>query len=176
MKNVRTSHSIPHAEYFPRPGPRMGRGGGWVLRDEAREMTKFWPVVQNMVVQDLRVRYHRSVLGFFWTLLNPILMMATLTVVFSQLFGDNNWRHYAIYLFAGQVPWTLFAGSLNECSQLHRRQREADPENLPAKTDLPAVQVLINLTTFVLSLVALYFLVWMLGTRFSPADGRCCRS
>ncbi len=42
-----------------------------------------------MVMQDLRVRYQRSVLGFIWTLLNPILMLATLTIVFANLFDRS---------------------------------------------------------------------------------------
>ena len=52
-------------------------------------MIRFWPVIQNMVVQELRVRYQRSMLGFLWSLLNPILMMATLTLVFSQVLDDQ---------------------------------------------------------------------------------------
>src|SRR4051794_9687851 len=117
MKDVRTSTSIPHAEYFPQPGTMKGPRHWWdVLRGDARELTRFWPVIQNMVSQDLRIRYHRSMLGFFWTLINPILMMATLTIVFSQVFDQADWKEYAIYLFAGQVPWTLFGGSLTECA------------------------------------------------------------
>ena len=69
-----------------------------MIRGDARELTKFWPVVQNMVTQDLRIRYHRSFLGFFWTLLNPILMMATLTMVFSQVFGQKDWKEFAIFV------------------------------------------------------------------------------
>ena len=75
MKDVRTSPSIPHAEYFPQQGSSIGPGHWWrVVRGDARELTRFWPVIQNMVSQDLRIRYHRSMLGFLWTLINPILI------------------------------------------------------------------------------------------------------
>src|SRR5262249_23708022 len=97
----------PHAEFFP--PPRSARGPSrWLagIADDARQIARFWPVIQNMVVQELRVRYQRSMLGFLWTLLNPILMMATLTLVFSQLFGITRQR-YAVYLFAGMVPWSF---------------------------------------------------------------------
>src|SRR5690349_5404255 len=93
--------TAPHAEFFP--PPRSMRGPSrWlaVLLEERRELVRFWPVLQNMVVQELRVRYQRSVLGFFWTLLHPILMMATLTLVFSQVFRMSR-GDYAIHLFAG---------------------------------------------------------------------------
>ncbi len=170
MKNVRTSPSIPHAEYFPRPGSSRGPGHWWgVLRGDARELTKFWPVVQNMVSQDLRIRYHRSVLGFFWSLLNPILMMATLTCVFSQVFGLLDWKDYGIYLFAGMIPWTLFAGSLGDCSNCIVHSEGLIRKIYIPKLVFPIAKVLINLTTFVLSMVALYCLVALFGAKITPA-------
>ena len=83
--------------------------------EDVRQLARFGPVIQNIVVQDLRVRYQRSVLGFFWTLLNPILMMGTLALIFTQLIPQDPFR-FAIYLFAGMVPWGFLSGSLNECA------------------------------------------------------------
>src|SRR3954453_14254071 len=114
--DVQTTPKVPHADYFP--PPRSPRGPSrWLaaIVQEHRDLVRFWPVIQNMVVQELRVRYQRSVLGFFWTLLNPILMMATLTLVFSQLLGENP-RKYAIVLFSGMVPWGLLSTALSECA------------------------------------------------------------
>src|SRR5438067_1318924 len=88
--NTRTTPTAPHTEFFPAaPTPAAGSRLVAGVVDDATQLRKFWPVIQNMVAQELRVRYQRSVLGFFWTLLNPILMMLTLTVVFSQLLGQN---------------------------------------------------------------------------------------
>jgi homopolymeric O-antigen transport system permease protein len=171
MKNVRTSPSVPHAQFFPQPGTANGPGR-WlsVVRGDVRELAKFWPVLQNMVTQELRIRYHRSVLGFLWTLINPILMMATLTMVFSQLFGNgSDWKLYAIYLFAGQVPWSLFNGTLTDCSHCIVANEGLIRKIYLPKLIFPLAKVLINLTTFSLSLVALYFLAWLLGSRFTPA-------
>ena len=170
MNNVRTSPSIPHSEFFPQPG-RADGPARWlaVVRGDVLELTSFWPVLQNMVTQELRIRYHRSVLGFLWTLINPILMMVTLTMVFSQLFGNGDWKQYAIYLFAGQIPWSLFAGSLTDCSHSIVANEGLIRKIYLPKLIFPLAKVLINLTTFILSLVALYFVVWMLGPRFSAA-------
>jgi ABC-2 type transport system permease protein/lipopolysaccharide transport system permease protein len=170
MNQVRSSPSIPHTEYFPRPRSANGPAR-WlaVVRDDARELVKFWPVVQNMVFQDLRIRYHRSMLGFLWTLINPILMMATLTAVFSQVFDKKDWKEYAIFLFAGQVPWSMFAGSLGECSACIVANEGLIRKIYLPKLVFPLSRVLINLTTFVLSLTALYVLVGLMGARFTPA-------
>ena len=169
MKNVRTAPSIPHTSYFPQPRSANGPGRWWdVVAGDARELVKFWPVLQNMVTQELRIRYQRSVLGFLWTLINPILMMFTLTAVFSQ-FSPDDWRHYAIYLFAGQVPWALFSGSLGECSQCIVANENLIRKIYLPKLIFPLAKVLINLTTCVLSLVSLYVIVWLLGPTFSWA-------
>ena len=48
------------------PGDRVA-GSARIVEDR-RELARFWPVIQNMVAQELRVRYQRSILGFFWSL------------------------------------------------------------------------------------------------------------
>jgi ABC-type polysaccharide/polyol phosphate export permease len=171
MKNVRTRPSIPHAEFFPQPRSANGPARWFsVLARDAQELAKFWPVLQNMVTQELRIRYHRSVLGFLWTLINPILMMATLTMVFSQMFGtDGDWKQFAIYLFAGQVPWSLFAGCLTDCSTCIVNNEGLIRKIYLPKLIFPLAKVLLNLTTFILSLAALYVLLYLLGPRISPA-------
>ena len=168
MKNVRTTRSIPHAEYFPSPDAQVAPAR-WLagVRRDARELAHFWPVVQNMVTQDLRVRYQRSILGFLWTLINPILMMATLTMVFSQVFHIKDWKAYAIYLFAGQVPWAMFGQSLVECSASIVANEGLIRKIYLPKLIFPLARVLLNLATFVLSLVALYILAGLLGARLS---------
>lgn len=169
MNKVRTRPSIPHTEFFPQPRSANGPAQ-WisVIGRDARELVKFWPVLQNMVTQELRIRYHRSVLGFLWTLINPILMLATLTMVFSQIF-QGDWKQFAIYLFAGQVPWGMFAGGLTDCSTCIVQNEGLIRKIYLPKLIFPLAKILLNLTTFVLSLVALYFLVFLLGPKFSTA-------
>src|SRR5438105_1285264 len=104
---TRTTASPPHVEIFP-PPRQPHAPARWLVAigEDVRNIPRFWPVVQNMVTQDLQVRYQRSMLGFLWTLLNPILMMTTLTLVFSQLMGQGEDPiQYSKYLFAGMVPW-----------------------------------------------------------------------
>ncbi len=170
MKNVRTGRSIPHAEYFPSAEAELGPAR-WlaVFRNDVRELTHFWPVVQNMVAQELRVRYHRSILGFLWTLINPILMMGTLTMVFSQVFAKVDWKEYAIYLFAGQVPWTMFTGSQSDCATSIVANEGLIRKIYLPKLVFPIARVMINLTTFLLSLVALYLLAIPLGAPISSS-------
>jgi ABC-type polysaccharide/polyol phosphate export permease len=156
--DVCTTSSAPHSEYFPTPpGPR--RPNVWLQRlaSDRAELTRFWPVIQNLVTQELRVRYQRSVLGLFWTLLNPLLMMVTLSWAFSHLFrGIPN---YTLYLFAGMVPWGFMNGSLNECAVCIISNEGLIRKIYVPKLVFPISRLLINLVTLLFSLVALFLVL-----------------
>jgi ABC-type polysaccharide/polyol phosphate export permease len=166
--STRTAPPPPHMEFFPPPrAPRAPARWLSCVVEDAHLLVRFWPVVQNMVVQELRVRYHRSMLGFLWTLLNPILMMITLTLVFSQVFAVEDWRKYAIYLFAGMVPWSFLQGCLTDCAFCIIVHEGLIRKIYLPKLIFPLNRVLINLTTCVLSLVALFLLVKPLGAQIT---------
>lgn len=167
--STRTSAAPPHAEFFP--PPRSAHGPvRWLttIKTDVTQLVKFWPVVQNMVVQELRVRYQRSMLGFLWTLLNPIMMMITLTFVFSQLMHQDP-KGYAVYLFAGMVPWSLLASTLNDSAFCIIANEGLIRKIYLPKLIFPITRLLINLTTFALSLGAMFLLLVPLGTRLTPA-------
>ena len=158
--------TIPHAEFFP--PPRTPRGPSrWLalIAEDHQNLVRFWPVVQNMVVQDLRVRYQRSMLGFFWTLLNPLLMMAVMSVVFAKLFPQID--RFTVYLFAGMVPWTFLAASLNDSAFCIIQNEGLIRKIYLPKLIFPLTRMLINLITFVLSMGALFLFLAPLGARFS---------
>ncbi len=137
----------------------------WLARlsDDGRQLVRFWPVIQNMVVGELRVRYQRSILGFVWTLLNPLLMMVILSWVFSGLNSDI--ENYSLFLFAGMVPWTFFSTSLNESAGCIVANEGLIRKIYIPKLVFPIARVTIGLVTFVLSLAALFLLLWPLGAR-----------
>ena len=80
--------------------------------DEARELYHYRFLIWNMIARDLKVRYKRSILGFVWVMLNPLLTMAVLTVVFSTVFRVNV-AHFAVYVLAGTLLWSLYAQGSN---------------------------------------------------------------
>jgi ABC-type polysaccharide/polyol phosphate export permease len=75
---------------------------------ELTELGRYRFLLWNLILRDLRVRYKRSVLGFVWAMVNPLLTMAVLLVVFTQLFRFDI-EHYPIYILAGLLLWNLFA-------------------------------------------------------------------
>ena len=98
---------------------------GWVydtatLRDPAiNELSELWryrDLLQLLVVNRIKTRYKRSVLGVVWTLLNPLLNTLVLTIAFSQLFRFNV-PNYAIYILSGLLFWNFFAQSTNDAME-----------------------------------------------------------
>lgn len=76
-----------------------------------KELFRYREMIFSLVRKDLRGRYKGSVLGFFWTFLNPLLQLVVYTVVFSVLFPTTLEKFY-IFLFVGLVPWLFFNTSL----------------------------------------------------------------
>lgn len=77
-----------------------------------RQLRTYTPLIKELVSRDLKVKYRRSFLGYLWSLLNPLLMMAIMTVVFSYMFRFDV-PNYPLYLICGQTLWTFFNESTN---------------------------------------------------------------
>lgn len=65
-------------------------------------------LIKNLVISDLKTKYSNSVLGFAWSMLNPLLMMLVLYFVFNNVF-KNTQEHFALYLLIGITTWRFFA-------------------------------------------------------------------
>lgn len=82
-------------------------------------LAKYEFLMEQLISRDFKIKYKRSVLGVFWSFLNPLLMMVVQYVVFSNLLGvrDGTIKHYAIYLLCGIV---MFQGFNDCCNQALR--------------------------------------------------------
>ena len=68
--------------------------------------------MRELIVRDLKIKYRRSVLGYLWSLLNPLLMMMVISAVFSYMFRYDI-PNYPIYLICGQVMFQFFSDATN---------------------------------------------------------------
>ena len=70
-------------------------------------------ILFRLVRQQLVLRYRRTVLGFLWTLINPLMMMSVMALVFSELFHADL-KTYTVALFAGMIPWNFFGAVVTQ--------------------------------------------------------------
>ncbi len=80
----------------------------WPLLEEFKDLWRYRDLLTQLIARNIKTRYKRSVLGIFWTMLNPLLMMLVLTFVFSEVFKFSA-KHYAAYALAGISLWNFFA-------------------------------------------------------------------
>lgn len=75
--------------------------------------SKYEFLIEQLVSRDFKVKYKRSILGVFWSFLNPLMMMLVQYVVFANFFfRGSDMKHYAIYLLSGIVMFNGF----NDCT------------------------------------------------------------
>ena len=75
---------------------------------EIRDLAANSNLLLNLVHRDLTVRYKRSVIGVFWTMLNPLILMIIMTIVFSNLFRFEGISHYEVYFLSEYMLFAFF--------------------------------------------------------------------
>jgi lipopolysaccharide transport system permease protein len=74
-------------------------------------------LILSLARREIAARYKGSVLGIIWAVLTPVVMIAIFTFIFAGIFGarfgasGSPWD-YALYLFCGLLPWTMFQETL----------------------------------------------------------------
>lgn len=95
---------------------------------------KYRSVLRVMVRRDLRIRYARSVLGYVWTILDPLSMCLVYWVVFAIIFDRGSVGHqpYILFLLSGLLPWQWFNASVLESARaLMSEQKMVRSSSLP---------------------------------------------
>jgi ABC-type polysaccharide/polyol phosphate export permease len=134
-----------------------------MLRNLAR-LGRYRGLIQSLVARELKARYRGSVLGFFWSFINPLLLLLVYSFVFSYVMTgahDSRIEPYALFMFCGILPWTWFSSSLSEASGVLISGGNLIKKVLFPAEILPIVTVLANMIHYFFGLVILAgFLVW----------------
>lgn len=136
---------------------------GYTCRSLA-ELRNIKFALASFVVNNLRRRYRRSVLGFAWSLLNPLLTMAVMTAVFSLLWHSNP-RSFGVYVFTGLLPWTYITDSIMVGSQSLVQSEAFLKKVYIPKSFFPLVAVSTETANFAFSLASLVLLAMIVGVQ-----------
>jgi len=76
-----------------------------------------------LTTRDLKVRYSTSFLGYFWSILDPLVMAGIYWFVFTVVFGRGvGHEPYIVFLLAGLLPWMWFTGAVSDCTRAFTRE------------------------------------------------------
>lgn len=125
-----------------------------------RDLYKYRALISALVVRGLRARYRGSVLGFFWTFLNPLLLMLVYLLVFSTVMKIGI-KNYSVFLFAGLLPWTWFATALTDGVGSIVSGSNLITKVLFPPQVLPTVSVLINMMNYIFTLPLLLLFLFI---------------
>ena len=130
--------------------------------DNLRKLPKYRGLIQSLVARELKARYRGSVLGFFWSFFNPLLLLLVYTFVFSYVMPPPpGIANYSLFLFCGILPWTWFSASLVESSNVLISGGNLIKKVMFPAEILPIVTVLSNLVHFLFGLIILVvFLIY----------------
>lgn len=133
-----------------------------------RELVRYRDLIRNLVVSEVKTRYKNSVLGFVWSLLNPLAMMLVYSVVFGVLWPNQQVQNYPIFLLCGLLPWNFFSASIvSSINSIVSNGNLVKKVYFPREV-LPIATVLAQLVNFLLALVVLFAALIVFGTNFSP--------
>lgn len=93
----------PALEVSKRPNPFQRIGHLWQYRE----------LIGNLTRKELKVKYKNSVLGFVWSLLNPLMYLVVFSIVFN-IISEVPVPYYGIFFLSGLLAWNLFSTALGE--------------------------------------------------------------
>lgn len=128
-------------------------------------LKRFSPLLRELVVRDIKVRYRHSALGLIWTILNPLLMMTVLTVVFSTIFKTDI-AHFPIYYLAGSLLFSFTTESTTTAMHSMISNASLIKKVYIPKYLFPFSNILSGLVNLAFSLVAMFIVMIVTGAPF----------
>lgn len=101
------------------------------VRRDREEAKQYYFVIKELVSREIKRKYARSFLGIIWSVLNPLMTMAVMSMIFTTIF-KRTIENFPIYYLTGQIIWQLFSGATNAAMTAF-----VDNQNLLLKVKLP---------------------------------------
>jgi lipopolysaccharide transport system permease protein len=127
-------------------------------------------LLYTLTLHRISVRYKQSVLGYFWAVLHPVLLLLLYSIIFSRLvIVPTQGAPYAIFAFSALLPWTYFSNGLSGATiGLPAHSNLMSKVYFPREI-LPLSYVLAALLDFLIASVVLVALMFYYGFRLTAS-------
>ena len=125
----------------------------------------FWRyryLLYELVKKGIKLKYRRSYLGIIWSLLEPLLTTAVLTIVFGTLFGRDD-PEFPLYILCGRLLYSFFSSGTKGALKSIRANSGMIKKVYVPKYLYPLANVLFNFIIFLISLIVLVVLGFLTG-------------
>jgi lipopolysaccharide transport system permease protein len=130
------------------------------------------PLVAVLTRRELTARYRGGVLGFLWSLVNPLLLLLVYATVFRFVFTPRaDVRPYALFLFGGVLVWAFVSASLLDAAETFRANGPLLRKTTVAPEVFPAVAVGARLAHLVLGMPVLAAAIAVAAANGSVSPG-----
>ena len=138
---------------------------------QKKELVKNFNIVKQLVIKSVKVQYRNSVIGIFWTILNPLLNMLVMYLVFSNMFGrgGGTWvdgNTYTLYLLCGNIVFGMMRTATYQALPSLVYNRGLLTKNKMSYNVFPLANTLSAMVNFAFSFIALLgvmLVVWIQG-------------
>lgn len=137
-----------------------------------KELFNYRQMIYSLVRKDLRGRYKGSVLGFFWTFLNPLLQLVVYSIVFSTIMRIDVDKYY-LFLFVALIPWIFFSSALTGGASSILAQKDMIKKIYFPREVLPIAYVTSCFVNMLLCFIVIFVVVIVSGVGINVA-ALCC--
>jgi lipopolysaccharide transport system permease protein len=120
-----------------------------------KEFIKYKDLLLNLTKKELQLKYKNSILGFLWSLLNPLLMLVIYSIAFKVILKIPI-ENFAIFVFTGLLPWMFFQGSISQSTNSIINNNNLIQKVYFPREIIPVSVVLANFINFLITLVVLF--------------------
>ncbi len=127
-----------------------------------KEITIYKELLFNLTSKELKLKYKNSALGFFWSFLNPLLMLTVYTFAFRFIMKVQI-ENYSLVLLAGLLPWNFFNASVQGSTMSLVNNSQLIKKVYFPREIIPLSLIMSNFVNFLMTLIVLFAAMMLFG-------------
>lgn len=147
---------------------RQSEGKNTVILILVSVWEKYRFLIKQLVARDFKTKYKRSILGYLWSFLNPLLTMAVQYIVFSTLFRSDI-KNFPVYLLTGIILFNFFSEAVGQGLISIVANAALITKVYVPKYIYPSTKVISCAINLLISIIPLLIVTILTGTRITPA-------